>query len=252
MLIKAKTLIGYKLHSRDGEFGSVREFYFDDKHWAVRYLVAETGSWLAGRQVLISPLALLTVDAHGRSVSVALTKKQIEDSPPLESHKPVSRQFEESFHGYYGWPMYWGGPYMWGSLPYIPSDLKGLNAPNAAAKGWDAHLRSTRDMDGHTIKATDGEIGHVIDFVIDDQTWAIRYLLVATGTWWTGKTVLISPHWIEGMDWSQSQVSVSLTRAAVRLSPEYDEKALVTRDYEEKLHGHYKRQAYWTDETAHK
>ena len=122
MLNKAKTLKGYKLHSLDGEIGKVKEFYFDDHHWTIRYLIADTGNWLTGRQVLISPYALAAVNKEEQYIAINLTKKQIEDSPSLDSDKPVSRQFEESYYGYYGWPLYWGGSYMWGSYPYIVRD----------------------------------------------------------------------------------------------------------------------------------
>ena len=122
MLNKAKTLKGYTLDSLDGEIGKVKEFYFDDQHWTIRYLVADTGNWLTGRQVLISPYALVAVNKEEQHIAIDLTKKQIEDSPSLDSDKPVSRQFEEAYYGYYGWPMYWGGPYMWGAYPYIVRD----------------------------------------------------------------------------------------------------------------------------------
>src|SRR5512146_1049484 len=118
MLLKAKTLTGYKLDSLDGEIGKVKEFYFDDQHWAIRYLVADTGTWLMDRQVLISPYALIAVSKEERHIGVKLTKKQIERSPYLESDKPVSRQFAEAYYGYYAWPMYQGGPYMWGAYDY--------------------------------------------------------------------------------------------------------------------------------------
>ena len=122
MLHKAKTLKGYTLRSLDGDIGKVKEFYFDDHHWTIRYLVADTGNWLTGRQVLISPYALLAVNDKEQYIAVNLTKKQIEDSPPLNSDKPVSRQFEDTYYGYYGWPMYYSGPYMWGPYPYMVRD----------------------------------------------------------------------------------------------------------------------------------
>ena len=118
LLNKVKTLKGYKLDSLDGEIGKVKEFYFDDKYWTIRYLVADTGNWLSGRQVLISPYALRAVNKEEQNIAIDLTKKQIEDSPSLDSDKPVSRQFEEYYYGYYGWPMYWYGPYVWGPYPY--------------------------------------------------------------------------------------------------------------------------------------
>ena len=154
MLIKAKTLAGYKLQSLDGEIGKVKEFYFDDRFWAVRYLVADTGGWLTGRQVLISPYALISASKEEQHITVDLTKKQIEDSPSLDSDKPVSRQFEEAYYGYYGWPNYWAGPYMWGPYPYIVRDRIKWRESNAGGKAWDPHLRSTHDMGGRSIGAT--------------------------------------------------------------------------------------------------
>ena len=134
MLIKVKTLKGYKLNGLDGEIGKVKEFYFDDQHWAVRYLVAETGNWFLGKQVLISPYALIDVNKEAELINIDLTKKQIEDSPSFDSDKPVSRQFEESYYGYYGWPAYWGGPNMWGSYPYIVRDRDKWKNPHRVRK----------------------------------------------------------------------------------------------------------------------
>jgi len=279
MLSIAKPLKGYRLSGRDGDIGTVKEFYFDDQHWTIRYLVADTGSWLTSRQVLISPYALVAVNKEEQHIVTGLTKKQIEDSPSLDSDKPVSRQFEETYYGYYGWPMYWGGPYLWGSsyYPYLIRDAgqkresapgdspNGLGAystvvPNPDAlrgsahdeNSWDPHLRSTHDVSGHRIQATDGEIGHVEDFVIDDQTWAMRYLFFDTRNWWPGKKVLVSPQWIERVSWSEKAVFVNLSRETIKQSPEYAEDTLLTRDYETRLHGHYSRQGYWVGQPAAK
>jgi uncharacterized protein YrrD len=250
MLDNVKTLQGYRLNSRDGEIGRVRDFYFDDRHWAIRYLVADTANWLPGRQVLISPYALEAVSREMHHITVDLTKKQIEDSPSLDSDKPVSRQFEETYYGYYGWPMYWGGPFMWGPYPYMVRDREQWKDTAPGEKAWDPHLRSTNDVSGHRIHATDGEIGHVEDFLIDDQTWAIRYLVVDTRNWWPGKRVLVSPQWIERVSWGEAKVFVNLTRETIKQSPAYSEGSVLTRDYEARLHRHYDRRAYWDDEEA--
>jgi hypothetical protein len=252
MLNKAKTLKGYKLEGLDGEIGKVNEFYFDDRHWTIRYLVADTGNWLMDRQVLISPYALVAMKRKKQQIVINLTKKQIEDSPSLNSDKPVSRQFEEAYYRYYGWPMYWGGPNIWGSYPCIVRDpKKWRESIRAEEASWDPHLRSTHDVGGHNIQAVDGEIGHVEDFIIDDEnTWAIRYLIVDTRNWWPGKKVLVSPHWIERISWDESKVFINLTREIIRQSPEYTEKCLMTRDYEGRLHRHYNCQGYWVDEPA--
>lgn len=252
MLIKAKDLKGYKLHSLDGEIGKVEEFYFDDHHWTIRYLVAETGNWLADRQVLICPYALGVINKEERYVTIELTKKQIEDSPSLENDKPVSMQFEEKYYGYYGYPMYWGGSYMWGASPYIMRGQIFRSKPAHGKRAWDPNLSSTHAVSGYAIQAEDGEIGHVDDFIIDDETWAIRYLVVDTRNWMSGKKVLISPKWIADISWSESKVFVDLLRDAIRLSPEYTEESLLTRDYETGLHQHYNRQGYWVDEPAAK
>ena len=252
MLIKAKTLEGFKLDSLDGEIGKVKEFYFDDRHWTIRYLVAETGTWLADRQVLISPYALSSVDKEAKNITVDLTKKQIEDSPSLDSHKPVSHQYEQAFYGHYGYPTYWGGPFAWGYYPYLMRDRGQWKSAAQDKKGWDPHLRSTYGVNGHHIQTLDGELGHVEDFIIDDETWAIRYLVVDTHNWWPGKKVLVSPQWIERVSWGERKVFVNLSREAIKESPEYTDESLLTRDYEIGLHGHYNRKGYWIEELAAK
>jgi hypothetical protein len=244
MLNKAKTLKGYKLYSLDGEIGKVKEFYFDDQHWAIRYLVADTGNWLTGRQVLLSPYAVVDVNKEEQYITVDLTQKQIEDSPSLDSDKPVSRQFEEDYYGHYGWPVYWNGTSVWGPYPYIARNHGQRNELPKSEETWDPHLRSTRDVTDYDIQATDGEIGHVEDFIIDDEMWMIRYLIIDTQNWWPGEKVLIAPQWIERISWEESKVFINLTCGAIKQSPEYTEDSL-TREYEAALHRHYDRQEYW-------
>ena len=250
MLNKAKTLKGYKLASLDGEIGRVEEFYFDDQYWAIRYLVANAGNWLTGRQVLIAPYALVAVNKERQEIAIHLSKRQIEESPALSSHKPVSKQFEEDYYGYYGWPLYWSGPYMWGYYPNIERDCEKWRAPSHDEGGWDPHLRSTQAVSGYHIQALDGDVGHVADFIIDDESWAIRYLIIDTENWWPGKKVLISPQWIERISWSESTVFVNLRREIIKQSPEYTVEELLDREYEIKLHRHYQRLGYWSDESA--
>ena len=252
MLNKAKTLKGYTLHSLDGDIGKVKEFYFDDHHWTIRYLVADTGNWLMGRQVLISPYAMVAVNEKEQNIAIDLTQKQIEESPSLNSDKPISRQFEETYYGYYEYPMYWSGLYMWGPYPYIEHDREKWRESTHSEKAWDPYLRSTHDVTGYNIQAADGEIGHVEDFIIDDQTWAIRYLIIDTQNWWPGKKVLVSPRWIDRISWSESNVFVNLSRQTIKQSPKYTKELLLTRDYEIELHRHYNRQGYWLDEPSAK
>lgn len=236
MLSKAKTLTGYSLQSLDGEIGKVKDFYFDDRYWTIRYLVADTGEWLISRQVLISPHSLAGVYGSQGSIAVQLTKDQIEHSPSLNRDKPVSRQFEQEYSAFFGAPIYWGFPH---------EAAAQAESHEAGKKHNDPDLRSTHDVSGHHVEASDGEIGHVEDFLIDDKTWAIRYLIVDTKDWLPGKKVLVSPKWIKRVSWSEKQVVVDLARDAIRQAPEYTDGVVVTRDHETALHRHYNRPGYW-------
>ncbi len=247
MLERAKDLNGYQLSALDGEIGYVKEFYFDDRSWAVRYLVADTGGWLVGQQVLISPYALDPASKVEKIIPVDLTRKEIENSPSLDADKPVSRQYEMQYYPYYGWPAYWGGPFTWGSAVYPRRARDGWSNNTRCTENDDPHLRSTKDVTGRTIQAQDGELGHVADFVVDDEAWSIRYLIVDTRNWWPGRKVLISTQWIERISWEESKVFINLTRESIKQGPEYTEEALITRDYETKLHRHYNRPGYWAD-----
>jgi hypothetical protein len=238
MLSKAKTLTGYALHARDGDFGKVKDFYFDDRDWTIRYLVADTGEWLVSRQVLISPHSLAGVDRDQRSITVRLTRDQIEHSPTLNRDKPVSRQFEQAYYGFFGWAMYWG---------FENERAKAEESARRRNRG-DPDLRSANAIRGYHIHASDGPVGHVDDFVIDDEAWAIRYLIVDTKDWLPGKRVLISPQWIERISWKEKQVFVALSRDAIQQAPEYGDESHVARDYEAALHDHYSSTGYWTDE----
>jgi hypothetical protein len=245
MLHRLETLKEYKLDSLDGEMGEVLDFYFDDQHWTIRYLVADTGNWLSGRQVLISPHSLVAAIKEDKHIAVDLARKQIEDSPSLASDKPVSRQFEMDYYGYFGWTPYWAGPFAWGQYPTPMQVGHAEPKSNEEKEDWDSHLRSMGEVTGYWIQAADGEIGHVEDFVIDDETWTIRYLIVDTRNWWPGKKVLVSPRWIDKVSWNESKVFINLPREAVRKSPEYSEESLITRDYETDLHRHYQIEGYW-------
>ena len=249
MLYSAKTLKDFKLNGFDGEIGKVDEFYFDDNYWTIRYLIADTGTWLMNRLVLISPYALAAVNPEQKNINVTLTKKQIEESPATYHHKPVSRQYEEIYYNYFGWPVYWEGMYKWGAFSHVERDR---NKSGTSARGetvQELYLRSTHDVIGHAVHATDGEIGHVEDFIIDDETWDIRYLVIDTKILWLGKKVLVSPKWVERIRWDESKVYVNLLRDTIRLSPEYSEESLLSREYETGLHQHYNRTGYWVDES---
>jgi sporulation protein YlmC with PRC-barrel domain len=226
----------YSLEASDGAVGRVDDVYLDDQSWTVRYLVVDTGTWLSGRKVLISPAAIRGMDTAGERVRTGLTRRQVEESPSIDTAKPVSRQHETALQTYYGYAPYWTGPYRWGPYAYpypllqagvLPPDpgppYVNRVAEELAARerqDQDPHLRSARAVIGYSIRATDGELGHVADFFIDEQDWAIRYLVVDPRSWWPGPHVLVSPDWTRGVSWTDGTVDVGVTRDAVRGAPE--------------------------------
>jgi hypothetical protein len=229
MLQSIKQLYGNKLGASDGEIGHVKDFYFDDQIWGIRYLVADTGSWLPGRQVLISPYSLGHLAQTGKVLRVNLTRKQIENSPSIELHKPLSRQYEEEYHRYYGWPYYWQGNGLWGmsgfpilELPARPLPSEPKTASGPQPEPTEAHLRSTQAVNGYHLQASDGTVGHVCDFMMDTQSWALRQLVVKTGHRLSGKEVQIPTRKVDRISYLDSTVFVNLTREAVEQSPEHN------------------------------
>ena len=266
MLRSTKDLENYGMGATDGAIGHVKDFYFDDKTWVVRYLVVETGDWLASRKVLISPISVGEPHWTDRTLPVALTRAQVESSPDIDTNKPVSRQHEMDYAGYYGYPYYWGGDGMWGGGAYPNMMLPGYEGaatpapmPNQvrsqlagqrgdAADDGDPHLRSVSEVDGYHLHATDGDVGHVEDMLIDDKSWAVRYLIVNTSNWWVGHKVLIAPQWITGVSWPDSKVLLNVTREAIRSSPAYDPQVEVDREHEKNLYRFHDRPGYWGTE----
>lgn len=231
MIRNVKQLKGFALHAADGAIGKVKDAYFDDSEWVVRYLVVETGSWLSGRSVLVSPLFITGVDWDAEAVEVRLTREQVKGSPDVDFDKPVSRQHEAAYFNYYRAVGYWSGPFVWGQLAY-----PGAARPGADTRGdmeqrmrrgdrnvEDAHLRSAVEVAGYQIQARDGGIGHVEDFLFDDESWAIEFVLVDTRNWLPGKHVMIPPHWIREVNWLQHTAEVSVTRETIKERPEYPE-----------------------------
>lgn len=251
MLYRMEQLIGLSIRASDGELGTVRDVYFDDHRWTARYLVVDAGGWLEERRVLISPISVENIDWDKRSVPVRLTRQQVKACPHIDTDKPVSRQQELDFLGYYGYPSYWGGPFMWGttSYPYpmSPTMLIPVNGIPAEHTGApvDSHLRSAREVRSYHLQTTNASIGHVDDFLIDDESWAMRYIVVDTRDWRPDKHVVISPQWITLVDWAEKLVTVDVTRDTVQRAPEYDPAIGYSRLHEASLHRHYQRPGYW-------
>jgi uncharacterized protein YrrD len=250
MLRSMKEIQGYQIQAVDGEIGKVDEFFFDDHTWTVRYMVVDTGPWILGRKVLISPLALMVPDWTSKTMPVMLTRKQVKESPDIEFDQPVSLQQEIVLRKHYDWPTYWtqptGMPNSMASSYYLAEGLQMKERAVALeGQGGDPHLRRTKEVTGYDIQARDGEIGHVADFIVDDEVWMIRYMVVDTRDWLSGRTVLVSPSWIERIDYEDSKVAIDLKKKTIKNSPEYDPETPVNRDYEQGLYDFYGRPKYW-------
>lgn len=260
VLRSAKELIGYDIRAKDNGIGHVHDFYFEDEEWAVRYMIADTGPWLLGRRVLVSVTALEAPDWQTQTFPVALTREEVKNGPEIDADKPVSRQQQLKLHEYFGWPIYWGtdahspGSRVVGTKPNVVAEDQ---VPETGLKEMerglevepeqhgDPHLRSMREVIGYGIDANDGEIGDVDDFIVDDEEWEVRYLVVDTGALLPGRRVLISPDWTDWIHHDEGEVMVDLTREAIKNSPEYNPEDPVNRAYEDTLYDYYGRPKYW-------
>lgn len=245
MLHTAHDILGRPVQGTLENLGTLSDLMLDCFTWDIRYLVVDTGNWLAGRQVLLAPdiIASSNWDEQHQAVHVPLTKQQLEASPSLESLSAVSRQHERDLADYFGWASYWIA-----TTPGGPSPVGAEVAPSAtrtATAEQESDLRSARDVFGYSIAATDGDLGHVDDFIVDLDHWIIRYLIIKTRNWLPGRSVLISPAWIEAVRWEDRYVRVHLSRSQIEASPEYDPDQPLDRQYEEALHKSYDRPRYW-------
>jgi hypothetical protein len=249
MLRGIDELMGYKLSAKDGEIGKVYDFYFDDYSWTIRYMVADTGNWLPGKRVLISTYSLEKPDVDEKKFPLSLSKKQIENGPDIDTHMPLERQKEAELTQYYGWPDYWtglGSPVIAGVPPMAEFPAEVPVHPTGDDERRDTHLHSARAIIDLSIEGTDDSIGHVEDFIIDDSVWNIRYLIVDIRNWLPGgKKVILSPHWIEKMDWVEAKVYIDLTKEQIKNCPEWNPEMPPEREYEEKLFQHYDKKIYW-------
>lgn len=235
-----KHLRGYALRARDKRLGSVKDLLFDDRSWVVRYLVADTGTWLPDRKVLLPPSVLKEIGTNGE-VRVELTAEQIKAGPEIGTDQPVSRQLEQNMFAHYGVPAYWA------SAPQ-PAGLPRIRKPDAMdldVDGADPNLRSTREVEGYRVEANDGEIGHIEDFIVEDGSWHLRYVIVDTKNWLPGKKVLTAPEWIAGIRWADRRVRFDVSRERIRKAPEFDPSNPINREFEERLYDYYGRPAYW-------
>jgi hypothetical protein len=253
MLRSLSELFGYKILALDGEIGKVHDFYFDDEEWEIRYLVVDTGPWVLGRKVLISPLALGKPDWLAQKFPVNLTRAQVENSPDIDTDKPVSRQQQEALHEHFNWPVYWTNPFTTShaTYAYVKAELEAVREKEAieAAKEkqaeMDTHLRRAKEVIGYGVEGRDNGLGSVEDFILEDENWILRYMVLDAGGLIEDKRVLIAPFWIQWIRYDNKQVFIDLPKQDIMDSPPFDPTEPLNREYEEVLYDFYGRPYYW-------
>lgn len=237
----ANTLSGYTIQAENGNIGQLKDLYFDDNEWLIRYLVVDTGNWLPGRKVLLTPHVLKVPDWELKILPVNLTKQKIKDSPGIEEHQPVSRQQEIDLFRYYGWSPYW----ISGLQPYGVAVTSPAADEDKSEENENPSLRSTEEVIGYKVMTNDGDIGHVENLIIEDSNWSIPYLIVDTKNILPGKKVIISHEWVEEIVWDKKSIKVGLSRENVKNSPEYNPLVDLDREYENNVFDHYGKLKPW-------
>lgn len=220
-------LRGQPVMARDGSVGTIEDAYFDDQDWTVRFVVVDTGEWLPGRKVLLPPDAL-HVDEDGVTAA-GLSREDVRTAPSQDQADTVSSLCDEALATRYGASSYWAatGVVGMGAMPVLPAEAMLMQQGQAASEGNSSdlqerarhtHLRSSREVIGYHIKATDGDIGHVEDLVLDD--WKVSDIVVDTRNWLPGKKVLVSPSAVEDISWGAGSVALRMDKDAVRHSPQ--------------------------------
>jgi sporulation protein YlmC with PRC-barrel domain len=267
MLRSWKEITGYDILAADGKVGKVYDFYFDGKEWVVRYLVVDTGPWILGRKVLIIPSALTKPDWNTQTLPVNLTREQVKNSPDVNTRKTVSQQELDDLHNYYGWPKYRSPiPPVTGAPPKIVEESVTSFDPQSTQANvvkesermrqpqGDANLRIATEVVGYKLVGKDGYLGKVDDFILDDNTWNVRYLVLDTNSKekLEGKKTLIAPLWIHGIRHTKAKINIDLEKKDVENSPVFDPEAPINRKQEEVLYDYHGRSYYWTERSQRK
>lgn len=252
MLTPISNLIGCTIRASDGPIGEISDVLFDDTTWTVRWVVVDTGTWLPGRMVLLPPSVLGHPVDGARSFPVRLTRAAVMASPDIDTHRPVSRQFETSLYDHYGWSPYWGSGYYMGGYGILglyppmgqdPEVQRRLDMQDRdAAAQNEPHLRSANAVTGYHLHATDGDIGHLSDILMEESDWTIHFLVADTSNWWMGKRVLLSPRSAQVINWTEQMISLDVSRDKIKASPDYDPAQIIDRAFEDRMAAHYQSQ----------
>ncbi|MDF3130970.1 PRC-barrel domain-containing protein [Kiritimatiellaeota bacterium B1221] len=214
MQTSLESLRGFTLKAKNGEIGRVRDLLLEEGSWTVRWIVVDTGKWLLGRKVLLSPLAFGAADFEEKNLPVDLDREQIEGAPHLDEHAPVSREYEKTYYDHYQWPYYWMGGGIWGSAAH-PIGLHTLNADRninlkepPLPEEKDVVLRSGHELTKYELKAGDETLGYVDDILLDTKDWTVRAIQFDTRKWFQGKILRLSPTKISRVSWQEHRIVI--------------------------------------------
>ena len=242
MLRSLKELLSYELLAKDGLMGKVDNFLLSDEDWRVHYLVVDTGPWILGRKVLISVAALGQPVWASETFPVNLTRDQVKNSPDVDTAKPISRKYEERLHQHYNWPTYWD---MDTAIPGRPTRIP-LHVFVGHENKNETYLRSVKELLGYGMNAMDGEVGKVLDFIVEDDDWQIQHMVVdASKLTDSDKQVLVAMDWVEKIDVAKKEIFIDLSQNAIEHGPEFDPNRPINRQYEEVIYDYYGRPKYW-------
>lgn len=236
-------LTSYKVETKDGKKGKIKDFLFDEKFWIIRYLEADFGKFFEDKRVLIPRIFLKYPEWDGKNFPLEVEEENIKNCPDISSRKPVSREYEKLLSDYYGISYYWPygytapvGTSMFPSRPFsIPEQKQGK-------VDVESSLRSFDEVKGYHIRGKDGTIGHVEDLLVDDIDWQIVYLIVDTSNWlpWS-KKVILSIEWLDEINYPDAEVSISLKKDTIKNAPEYDPESELGLEIEKGIYDFYSR-----------
>jgi hypothetical protein len=211
MFRSLEDLMGASMIAMDGEIGRICNFLFDDQSWKIRYCVVDVGHWLTRREVVISVSAIDQPDWKTKTLRARLTKEQLRNGPDVDSKKPVSRQQEIAMREYFGWPAYWDTVVD----KVFPPSLIPAGREFPVHTEEDNHLRSWEDVIGYEVWASDGVVGCLESFVVDEAVWHIGYLDVKTGDWLQSRSVLVPTSWVKSISWADHHVNLQGSRERI-------------------------------------
>lgn len=241
MLRSTHEIKDYRINAIDGELGRARDFLVDDYGWVVRYLVVDTGTWFPKEKVLLSPGVLGRPDGETQVFPVNLTKSQLEDSPRIDTAPPVSlSQRREALS--YGW------------MALITSPAAATGAAPAAVRFGppplegepEVRLRSLEEVRKYSVEGLDDSVGRVDDFIVDDQEWIVRYIVIDTGGFLQKDRVILAPGWVDRIDWGSRTAFFDLKKEVIEAAPPFNPSTPVNRTYEIELYDYYGRPVYWS------